>query len=67
MSRSQYPTTDSILKSAAKHGIDVRIEFVDGRIASVATIGKAGGGGFSIIPQDAPPEGDTDADEWKVE
>jgi hypothetical protein len=23
-------------------------------------------GGFSIIPQDAPPEGDTDADEWKV-
>jgi hypothetical protein len=29
-------------------------------------IGKAGGGGLSIIPQDAPPEGDTDA-EWKVE
>jgi hypothetical protein len=43
MSRSQYPTTNSILGAATKHGIAVRIEYgADGRIASVAMIGKAG-------------------------
>jgi hypothetical protein len=38
MSRSQYPTANSIIEAAAKHGINVRIEYVDGRIASVETI-----------------------------
>ena len=43
MSRSRHPTANSIFEAAAKHGIAVRIEYgVDGRIASVETIGKAG-------------------------
>jgi hypothetical protein len=43
MSRSQYPTANSILEAAAKHGIAVRIEYgADGRIASVEMIGKSG-------------------------
>jgi hypothetical protein len=43
MSRSRYPTANSILEAAAKHGIAVRFEYgADGRIASVETIGKAG-------------------------
>ena len=42
MSRSQYPTANSIIEAAAKHGINVRIEYVDGRIASVETVGKTG-------------------------
>jgi hypothetical protein len=43
MSRSQYPTTNSILGAATKHGVAVRIEYgADGRVASVAMIGKAG-------------------------
>ena len=42
MSRSRYPTANSILEAAAKHGVAVRIQYgVDGRIASVETTGKA--------------------------
>jgi hypothetical protein len=42
MWRSRYPTANSILEAAAKHGIGVRIEYgVDGQIASVETTGKA--------------------------
>jgi hypothetical protein len=41
MSRSRYPTANSILEAAARHGIAVRIKFgLDGRIASVETQGK---------------------------
>jgi hypothetical protein len=41
MSRSQYPTTNSILGAATKHGVAVRIEYgADGRVASVAMIGN---------------------------
>jgi hypothetical protein len=43
MSRSRYPTANSIFEAAAKHGIAVRIEYGgDGRIASVETVGKTG-------------------------
>jgi hypothetical protein len=43
MSRSRYPTANSIFEAAAKHGVDVRIQYgVDGRIASVETVGKTG-------------------------
>ena len=43
MSRSRHPTANSIFEAAAKHGVAVRIEYgVDGRIASVETIGEAG-------------------------
>jgi hypothetical protein len=42
MSRSRYPTENRILEAAAKHGFRVRFEYgVNGRIASVETIGKA--------------------------
>ena len=43
MSRSRHPTTNSIFEAATKHGVDVRIQYgVDGRIASVETVGKTG-------------------------
>jgi hypothetical protein len=43
MSRSQYPTVNSILQAAVKHGFAVRINYgADGRIASFETIGKVG-------------------------
>jgi hypothetical protein len=59
MSRSRYPTANSILEAAAKHGVAVRIDYGDnGRIASVETIGKAGesnsvaGNGVTANPWD---------------
>src|SRR5262249_49977569 len=43
MSRSQYPTTNSIFAAAAKYGLNVRIAYgPDGRVASVESIGKVG-------------------------
>jgi hypothetical protein len=43
MSHPRYPTANSILKLAAKHGFDVRIIYdADGRITGFETIGKAG-------------------------
>jgi hypothetical protein len=42
MSHPRYPTANSILKLAAKHGFDVRIKYgPDGRITGFETIGKA--------------------------
>lgn len=38
MSRSRYPTANSIFEAAAKHGFDVRFNYgADGRIVSVET------------------------------
>ena len=41
MSRSRYPTANSIFEAAAKHGFDVRFNYgADGRIVSVETIAR---------------------------
>jgi hypothetical protein len=51
MSRSQYPTANSILQAAAKHGVAVRINFgTDGRIASLEMIGRVGE--LAVVPGD---------------
>jgi hypothetical protein len=52
MSRSRYPTANSIFEAAAKHGIAVRINYIDGRIASIETKGKVTDG---VPENDANP------------
>ena len=43
MNSPRSPTTNSILKDAAKQGVNVRIHYgADGRIESVETLGKSG-------------------------
>jgi hypothetical protein len=40
MTRSRHPTAESILEAAAKFGLAVRIDYREGKIASVVTLGK---------------------------
>ena len=40
MTRARYPTAKSILEAAAKLGLAVRIDYREGKIASVVTLGK---------------------------